>query len=248
MPTLAVLILTFNEEKNIKDCISSIPFADEIIVVDSLSADNTVSIAQSLGAKVFSKAMDQGFAAQRNFALEQTQAEWVLFLDADERITPELAKEIRCIVDNNKTGAYKILRENIIFGKMINHGAHKPDWCLRLCPRKAVKWEGLVHESAEVSEPLKKCSKSMLHYTYTSWEQYFEKMNKYTTLMAQKNIQKGKKAGFLDVLLRPIYGFIRMYFLRLGFLDGKLGFILSVLHGYYTFVKYIKLDKLLKDR
>lgn len=244
MAKLAVLILTFNEEKNIEACINSASFADEVIVVDSLSTDNTVAIAKSLGVTVCLQVMNAGFGIQRNFALAQTQSEWVLYLDADERITSELAIEIREIVDRGELCAYEILRENIVFGKKIYHGSHSPDWSLRLYPRTAIHWEGLVHEKACVTLPVARCKGIMLHYTYTSWEKYFNKFNQYTSLMAEKNFLDGKRASFKDIILRPLFGFVKMYFLKRGFQDGRLGFVLAIVHAFYTFVKYIKLDYL----
>jgi glycosyltransferase involved in cell wall biosynthesis len=244
MPALAVLILTYNEEENIADCINSARFADEIIVIDSLSTDNTVGIAQQMGAKVVSRAMSEGFASQRNFAISQTQADWVLYLDADERLTPGLVQEIAEIVKKNQRMAYEILRKNIVFGKPVYHGGNAPDWSRRLYPRDAIRWEGCVHECAIVNVPMQRCREAMIHYTYTSWEKYLRKFNQYTTLMAEKNFANGKRAGWQDLIFRPIIGFIKMYLFKRGFLDGKIGLILAVLHAFYTFVKYIKLDYL----
>ena len=244
MPTLAVLILTYNEEQNIVDCITSAHFADEIILIDSLSTDNTIILAQKLGARVISRPMTEGFASQRNFALNQTQADWVLYLDADERLTAELGQEIQGIIQKNQPMAYAILRKNRVFGQPVYYGGHAPDWSLRLYPRTAIHWEGLVHESAQVTIPIQHCREFMLHYTYTSWEKYFIKFNQYTTLRAERNFAAGKRTGLSDLIFRPIVGFLKMYFFKRGFLDGKLGFVLAVLHAFYTFTKYIKLDHL----
>ena len=241
---LSVLILTYNEEKNIADCISSALFADEIIVVDSGSDDQTIPIAEGLGAKVFVHPMTEGFGAQRNFALEQTQADWVFFLDADERITPDLADEICQIVNNNEQYAYNVLRINVLFGQVVKHGGHAPDYTLRFYPRTAIKWDGKVHDHPTVSLPVKKLTNHMMHYTYSDWEKYFSKFNQYTTLMAEQMYAKGKRARFSDLIVRPWVGFIKFYLLKSGWREGKLGFCLAVLHAFYTMVKYIKLDYL----
>lgn len=248
MPNLAVLILTYNEEKNIAACIESVRFADEIVIVDSGSVDQTIEIARQMGAKVAIRPMVDGFAAQRNFALEQTQADWVFYLDADERATPELAEEIQHIVRENRQAAYEILRQNLVFGKAVHHGGHAPDWSRRLYPRQAIHWEGRVHENAQVTLPIARCRASMLHYTYTSWEKYFTKFNQYTTLMAENNWAAGKRAGMTDLIFRPAFGFFKMYILKRGFLDGKMGLILAILHAFYTFTKYIKLDHLAQKK
>ena len=221
---LAVVILTKNEEKHIAACMASAAFADEILVIDSGSTMT-----------------DEGFAGQRNFALTQTQADWVLYLDADERITPELAAEIESVIQADKQACYAVKRWNIIFGQKMKHGDHGPDWCLRLFPRMQVRWDGVVHESPLTKLPQLKLAGAMHHYTYTDWVRYFDKFNQYTTLMARRMLDHGKRASFTDILLHPAFAFIRFYILRLGFLDGKQGFIFAVNHYFYTMIKYVKL-------
>ena len=136
MPRLAILILTYNEEKNIGPCMDSAAFADEIVVVDSGSTDQTAVIATEKGGKVVVHPMTDGFAGQRNFALTQTQAEWVFFLDADERLAPDVAEEVRRIMERGDAFAYEILRKNIVFGQPVFHGGHAPDWSLRFFPER----------------------------------------------------------------------------------------------------------------
>lgn len=240
MKKVAALILTYNEEENIADCIKSAAFADEVIVVDSGSNDNTQKIAESLGAKIYVHAMD-GFAEQRNFALQQTQADWVFYLDADERVTAAASREIKMLVEKDEAAAYEIKRINIVFGQMMKYGGHAPDYSLRLYPRQAVRWEGTVHEKVIVDLPIKKMEHPMNHYTYTDWDRYFVKFNQYTTLMAEKMHERGKTANVVDLVFRPWYAFFRFYILQLGFLDGKMGFVFAVFHGFYTFSKYVKL-------
>ena len=244
MAKLAVLILTFNEELHIEECMNSAAFADEIVVIDSGSTDRTVEMAENAGAKVAVRPMADGFAAQRNFALTQTDAEWVLFLDADERITEELAKEITSVVAQNEPVAYELLRYNFIFRQPMNHGVFRPDYSLRLYPRTAISWTGLVHEKAHVSCPVHRLKSKMLHYTYDDWERYFSKFNNYTTIMARKMYEEGKTASLAKLLFRPLWAFFRVYILQNGWRDGKLGLIFSINHFFYTFVKYAKLDYL----
>lgn len=242
LPKLAVLILTYNEEANITACVRSAAFADEIVVIDSGSTDRTVEIAAILGARCVSRPMSGGFAAQRNFALTQTEADWVLFLDADERITPELAAEIQTVIGQGGENGYEILRQNVLFGTPIQHGGFSPDYSLRLYPRHAISWQGVVHEQAIVTVPVQRLRCHMLHYTYTTWDRYFFKFNQYTTLMARQMFDKGKRANFLaDIVLRPHVAFFKTYVLKRGFLDGRLGFILAVYHFFYTMTKYVKL-------
>ncbi|MBR1697735.1 MAG: glycosyltransferase family 2 protein [Anaerovibrio sp.] len=242
MSDLAVIILTKNEEANIEDCIKSAMFANEIIVIDSGSTDTTREKAETLGVKFVEHPMDDdGFAGQRNFALTQTKAKWVFYLDADERLTQEAADEIREIVQSDRFDAYRIKRMNVLFGKLMKYGAHAPDWCVRLYPRDGVHWVGVVHERGETSLPLQDLNGVMHHHTYNEWNSYFRKLGQYTDMMAERMHQDGKKAGLGDLTLRPAYAFIRAYFIKRGFLDGELGLVFSILHGYYTFLKYLKL-------
>lgn len=240
MPKLAVIILTCNEQQNIAACLETVQFADEILVVDSGSSDDTIAIAEKCGARVINHPMES-FAGQRNFAAEQTDADWIFYLDADERLTNEAEVEIKEIVSKGEPAAYNIKRINFIFGQRMMYGAHSPDMSCRLFFKGTFKWHGMVHEIVEVTVPIKNMHCSMHHYTYNSWKPYFAKFDKYTTLMAQKMHEQGKKASFVDIIFRPPFAFFRAYILKLGFLDGKLGFIFSVFHGYYTFAKYIKL-------
>lgn len=242
MPKLAVIILTRNEEENIEAAIASAAFADEIIVIDSGSTDRTQELAEKMGARFITHPMDEeGFAGQRNFALTQTDADWVFYLDADERITPEAKSEIRQMVTKDEQLAYKIKRVNIVFGQAMKYGEHRPDWCARLFPRQAVQWTGVVHESPQTELPVSQLHFVLHHYTYTDWHRYFEKFNQYTDLMAQRMWEKGKRATFGDILLHPLFAFIRFYFLRLGLLDGKQGLIFALNHYFYTMTKYVKL-------
>ena len=248
MAMLAILILTYNVEANITECIKSAQFADEIVVIDSGSTDKTIEIATSLGVKCIFHSMREGFAAQRNFALTQTNAEWVMFLDADERITSELSDEIRSVISNQEAYSWEILRVNILFGQRVYYGGHSPDWSLRLYPRTAIRWEGSVHEKALVTLPVRKLKNTMLHYTYTTWDRYLFKLSQYTSLMAQQMFEHQKKARFIDIVFRPWFAFLRFYLLKSGWRDGKIGFIMAVFHGFYTMTKYVRLYTLHKQK
>lgn len=243
MATLAVIILTKNEEKNIKACVESASFADDILVVDSGSEDNTKLIAIKAGARFVHHPMgDDGFAGQRNFALQQVNTDWVFYLDADERITPEAEASIKKAIKSNEYCVYNIKRYQIVFGQMMRYGGHGPDFSMRLYPREAVHWQGVVHEHAEFGDLQVKLLDGILeHYTYTEWNAYYVKFNLYTTMMAEKMYHEGKRASFRDIILHPAFAFIRFYFLQQGFREGKLGFIFAVNHVFYTMVKYIKL-------
>ena len=242
---LSVLILAKNEEKNIADCIKSVSFADELIIVDSGSEDNTCFIAESMGAKVYQHNMDDdGFAGQRNFALEKAKYNWVLYLDADERVTQELAEEILEHIGQRSLSVAAVKRINVVMGKKMHYGVYRPDYAVRLFPKDSVYWTGMVHEKAVTELPVKELKSVVYHLCLTNWSQYFEKFNKYTDMMAKKMSKQGENINFFSMHLHALFAFFRMYILQLGFLDGKLGFILCQYHYFYTLTKYVRLEQL----
>ena len=243
MMSLAVLILTYNEEKHIADCIRSVAsLADEVIVIDSASNDATAALAEAAGARVVNHPMTDGFAAQRNFALAQTTADWVFYLDADERVTPELADALRRAVSEAADGkAYAMQRRNIAFGQAVNHGVLRPDRVVRLFPRLAVTWAGDVHERPVGEWSVAALPGFLRHYTYADWHRYFLKFNNYTTLWAEEAYKRGKRVNWLTAFLHANISFVQTYFFKRGFLDGWLGLVLCCFHFAYTLAKYVKL-------
>ncbi len=247
MNNLTIVILTKNEADNIIDCLDSLNGIGEILVVDSGSTDDTIQLAEAGGARTVYHAMDDdGFAGQRNFALSQVHTDWVFYIDADERLTAEAAAEIARCVSKGEHAVYSIVRHNVVFGQRMRHGAHAPDRCIRLFPVQGAHWEGEVHEGVHFSAllPQKTLQHTMLHYTYKSWQGYFDKFNRYTSLGAEKLAARGKKAGWAKLFLDPPFTFIKMYILKRGFLDGYLGFVMSVTAAMNVWVKYLKLQQL----
>lgn len=246
---LSVVIVARNEEKNIAECLGSVAFASEIVIVDDFSTDNTKSLSESLGAKVFQRAMAGDWGAQQTFAIEQATQPWILLLDCDERITPELAIEIRGRILSEEKTAYAIKRINHFKGIRVNHGVLRPDFVPRLMPREGSRVEGFVHPKIIFPYPLKKLRAPMLHFTYEKWSAYLNKFEKYTRLAAEKAFAEGKRAKFFkDIVFRPAFAFFKMYVLQGGFLDGKIGWILSVNHYFYTEMKYVRLFFLQRER
>lgn len=239
---LSVVIVARNEEKNIPACLDSVSFASEIVLVDDFSTDQTKDLAESLGAKVFQRAMAGDWGAQQTFAIKQATQPWILLLDCDERITPELAREIRERIRSGEKFAYAIKRINHFKGIRVNHGVLRPDFVPRLMPREGASVEGFVHQKIIFPYPLKKLREPMLHFTYEKWGPYLNKLEKYTRLAAEKAFAEGKRAKFFkDIVFRPAFAFFKMYVLQGGFLDGKIGWILSVNHYFYTEMKYVRL-------
>ena len=248
MAKISALILAKNEERNIEECIKTVLFCDEVLVIDDFSTDRTKAIAESLGARVMQRSMAGDWGGQQTFAIQNTKYEWVLFVDADERISEPLAKEIRAVVNNGKQNAYWIRRANKFHFNEATHGILRPDYVNRLFPAKNSYVEGYVHPEIKAPYPNKKLKHVMYHYTYDNWDQYFGKFNNYTRLAAEKYKKNGKSCSFFrDIVLRPLWAFFKIYILNLGFLDGKLGFIFSVNHYFYTMTKYVRLYYLYKS-
>ena len=249
MATVSVIILARNEEHNIHDCIKSVQFADEVLVIDDFSTDNTAAIAKKLGGSVIQHPLSGNWAQQRQFGISKSKSDWILFLDADERISEELAKEIQDVISKACKKSYLIHRRNKFHFNHATHGVLRPDEVLRLMPKDGITIEGAVHELILSMYPTEKLQHPMYHYTYDNWHQYFNKFNNYTTLSAEKYRDNGKSCSFFkDIILRPTWAFIKVYLLQGGILDGKMGFILSVNHYFYTMTKYVKFYYLLKSK
>ena len=244
---LTVVVLTYNEQNNIEECLKSAAFAEEILFIDGGSKDLTADIATRLGAKVLFHELNNDYASQRNFGIENASNDWIFMLDADERITKELAQEITSCVENNLDETYRVSRENhFIQGKCL-HGTLRPDYVERLFKKNGSCYEGIIHERLKTPYRLKKLRGRLIHYPYYDFESHLNKLNKYTTLLAKKYHEKGKKCYFVrDILIKPAFAFFKMYIIHGGFLDGKLGLEFCLLHYFYTFEKYLKLHSLNK--
>lgn len=241
MTTIAALIITYNEEENIEDCLESIKWVDEIVVIDSYSEDNTVEICYKYTEKVFLRKFDD-FASQRNYGLEKIESDWVLVVDADERVTGELKNEIDSILSSDSDiKAYEIPRKNYFLGRWIKHCGWYPDNTLRLFMTSIGKYRGKVHERPNIKGKIHKLKNPFIHYTYKDIGHYISKMNHYSTLSAYEMFYKGKRKSFIYAVIRFILDFLKKYIFQLGFLDGKPGFFVSFISAVYTFLKYAKL-------
>jgi glycosyltransferase involved in cell wall biosynthesis len=239
---LAVIILTFNEERHIEKTIASArQVADEIIVVDSGSKDRTVELAEKNGAKVFFRAWDDDFAAQRNFGAEQAAAGFVLHLDADERISPELAAAVKQAVGGKEQKIFSFYRKNLVFGHLCKYGEMKPDIVKRLYPRTGAQWEGKVHESLRSGLPTAMCKGALYHHTYEDWELFLNKVNKYTTIWARSAKEKGKRTSLAAAVGHGFFAFFKGFVLKGGFLGGLPVLVTCYMHALYTMMKYLKL-------
>jgi glycosyltransferase involved in cell wall biosynthesis len=244
--TLSIAVIAMNEEANLPRTLASIRWADEIILVDSGSTDATVQIARDFGARVFVEPW-KGFAAQKNFAIAQATGDWVLSLDADEEVSPELARQIRHLLDGEPPlNAYQIPRRNHFLGKPLRHGGYWPDLKLRLFRRGAAQFElRPVHETMKTEGAEGRLTAPLLHHCNATLEEYIEHMNRYSSegarLLAQSGCTSRSRPAFLwNMLLNPAATFIYNYFFRLGFLDGREGLLLHLNHSAYVHWKFIK--------
>jgi glycosyltransferase involved in cell wall biosynthesis len=241
--TLSIVMITLNEETNLRRTLDSVRWADEIIVVDSGSSDRTGEIARSYGAKVFIEEWN-GFAKQKNSALQKASSDWVLSLDADEEVESALADEIqKVLLANPGTAGFWVPRKNYFLGRWMRHGGFYPDRKLRLFRRGAGSFEErLVHEDVRLEGATANLKGHLLHHAYPSLESYIDHMNRYSSLGAQmvKGDAHRARISFLDVLVRPQLTFFYNYLLRLGFLDGREGLLLHLNHCVYVHWKYAK--------
>lgn len=247
--TLSVIIITKNEAAHIADCIASVRFADEIIVVDSGSTDGTRELAANLGAKVTLTQDWPGFGRQKNRALDLATCDWVLSIDADERVTPELAQTIQQELANPRAQAYKIARLSNFGGRWIRHSGWWPDHVLRLFKRGTARFKDVaVHESVQTSSAVATLDGYFLHYPYADLETFIAKINHYSSEAAAMMHARGKTTSVLGATGHAVWTFIRIYLIRRGFLDGKQGFILAAMGATGSFFRYNKLLLLQKNQ
>ncbi len=237
---LTVTIITYNEEENIMACLESVKWVDEIVVVDSFSSDRTVEICRDYTDKIFQHQW-QGYAKQKQMAVDYAKGPWVLILDADERLTPELKNEIIGTLSKTDYDGFYISRKNFFLEKWIRHSGWWPDHTLRLFRKGRVFLEDReVHEKVVVEGRVGYLKNPLEHYTYRTISDFVKKMENYSTLAAREIKRKSGRSGLFSITLRPVFTFIKMFFLRVGFLDGMHGLVLSMLYCYYTFLKYAK--------
>ncbi|MBI4776427.1 MAG: glycosyltransferase family 2 protein [Deltaproteobacteria bacterium] len=241
---VSVIIITHDEERNIADCLDSVKWAGEVLVVDSHSADRTLELCRQRGAKVYVETW-KGYAAQKNSALDKAEKTWVLSLDADERVTPELVEEIREVLHrSNSMDGYSIPRKNHFAGHWIRHGGWYPDRTLRFFRRNRGRFEErAVHEKVVIQGKTSDLQNPILHYTYRDISDFLRRSDRYSSLSAREYATR-RITGPLRMLGHAMYTFLDMYVFKLGFLDGYYGFLLACLYSHYTFAKYAKLKEL----
>lgn len=249
-PRLSVILITHNEAGNIAECLASVAFADERIVVDSGSTDGTVEIARSLGAQVVVTPDWPGFGVQKNRALALATGAHVFSIDADERVTPELAASIRRVVAGGSAEAgYELSRLSNFCGQWMRHGDWYPDRVLRLFRREAGRFSNdLVHERLIVDGRIARLEGELQHYSMPTLESALDKMNRYSSGRAVDKIAAGRRGGLGSALAHGLWAFLRCYILRLGCLDGRLGLVLAIYVAEGTYYRYLKMGLLAPQR
>jgi glycosyltransferase involved in cell wall biosynthesis len=244
---LSVVIITLNEERNLEDCLASVSFAGEIVVLDSGSKDRTREIAERHRARFFMRPFDN-FASQKNAAMEKAVHGWILLLDADERITPELQEEILNVIQKkDAANGYFIRRVNHMFGGPMRYGASWGDKQLRLVKKGRGVFQGIIHERVRAEGRTAQLQHPMLHYSTQDLGDYLKRFSLYTSLEAQRFYEDGKRPTWFHLYLKPVLEFVYFYFFRLGFLDGERGLQYQVLSSYYTYFKYLKTLELFRE-
>lgn len=241
--TVSAVIITRNEEAMLADCLQSVAFADEIVVVDSLSSDRTVEIARAHGARVLETTDWPGFGPQKNRAIELATGDWILSIDADERVTPELASEIRAAVQSaDAVAGYQLSRLSRYCGRYMRHSGWFPDHIIRLFRRGRARFsDDLVHERVIVDGAVGRLNGLLLHESFGSLEQVLDKVNRYSSLSARQMAAAGKRGSLVGAVLHGLGAFVRTYLLKAGFLDGREGFMLAVSNAEGAYYKYLKL-------
>ncbi|ODS24352.1 benzoate transporter [Candidatus Endobugula sertula] len=242
---ISAVIITLNEEKNILRCLTSVAFCEDIVVIDSGSTDETVTIAQNMGARTLFRDW-LGFGPQKQFAVEQAKYDWVLCIDADEVVSEALYHSIRKIdLKNTAFAGYLMPRRNHFLGKALKHGEGYPDLSLRLFNRQTGQWsQDSVHEKVKVNGQIEKLTGDLLHFSEETIASYLHKQNRYTSLQAQMLFDRQAPCNTSQCITSPLVRFIKLYFLRLGFLDGLPGFIHITIGCFNAFCKYSKLLEL----
>ena len=241
MNAVTACIITRDEEVHIAACIATLGFADEILVVDSLSRDRTVELARQAGARVLEQEF-LGHVRQKQLAVEQAAHDWVFCIDADERVSVELRAEIERVLRAPDAAGYEVNRHTFYLGRYIDHGGWWPEWRLRLFDRRRGSWSGTdPHDHVRVEGNVVRLSGELTHFNYRDLAQHVLKINSYSAIIAERRVEQGERFSLFRLVTRPPLRFLRMYLLKGGFRDGLRGFLVAWMGAFYVFMKYAKL-------
>ncbi|OGG09142.1 hypothetical protein A2154_03745 [Candidatus Gottesmanbacteria bacterium RBG_16_43_7] len=233
---ITAMVLTRNSADSLTDCLGSLTFCDEIIVIDDNSTDATVMVAQKAGARVYRRALGANFSAQRNFGLSKAKDGWVIFVDSDEVVSSKLADEISVSVSSSAFVAYRLKRTDFIFGRLLKHGETGNIFLIRLAKKNAGLWISPVHETWEIKGTVGRLKSPLMHYPHPTISQFLSDINEYSTLRARDLFSRREKSSYFTVLISPAAKLIQNYFMKLGFMDGIAGLMHALIMSFHSFL------------
>jgi glycosyltransferase involved in cell wall biosynthesis len=240
-PSLSIALITRNERQNIVECLASVAWADEIVVVDQASDDGTAELARDAGARVIDAPEWKGFGPQKNIAVDACRSDWILALDADERVSPALQAEIRAALASGQHAVYEVPRSSSYCGRFMRHSGWSPDYVRRLFRRGAARFSGdRVHERLLTDEHVGRLQQPLIHYSFRSMDDVLDKINRYSSESAQMLVERGARPGLSTALAHGLAAFVRTYILKRGFLDGRHGLMLAISNAEGSYYRYVK--------
>jgi glycosyltransferase involved in cell wall biosynthesis len=248
MEKISVVVLTHNDEDKIVDCLETLAFADELIVIDDKSVDRTIDLCAQFTETIFVREMHGNFSNQRNYALNLVHNNWILFIDSDERVNKNLKNEILKAVKDKNTQGYFLKRVDFMWGRKILHGEGGSVKLLRLAKKGSGKWHGKVHEEWKIEGVVKDLKEPLIHIPHKSVREFINEVDEYSTLRALELKESGKKVNFLSIILYPVAKFLQNYFLRKGYKDKVPGFLYAMIMSFHSFLVRAKLYLYLKDK
>ncbi|OGM31052.1 hypothetical protein A2630_00050 [Candidatus Woesebacteria bacterium RIFCSPHIGHO2_01_FULL_44_10] len=240
---ISAVVLTRDNATVIERCLTSVRWAEEVVVIDDFSVDKTVGIAKKFGGRIFRRHLNNDWAAQRNFALRQAQGKWVLFIDSDEVVSPALRDEILNLQFTiyNQFSSFKIQRRDVLWGRKLKYGESGNIKLLRLAKRSAGKWQRAVHEYWDVKGRVGTLKNELVHYPHQTLKQFITQINFHSSLHAKENAKEGKKSSIIKIITYPVFKFFLNYILRLGLLDGIHGFVAAAIMSWHSFIAWSKM-------
>lgn len=238
---ISIVVLTHNDEKRIVDCLESLNFADELIIVDDNSSDRTVELSQRFTKKIFVRPLNNNFANQRNFAFNLVHNQWVLFIDSDEFVSEKMKEEIQKKIKLNDIDGFYVKRYDYMWGKKILHGEAGNVRLLRLAKKDSGKWKGRVHEKWKVLGNTAELSSPLIHVPHQTVKEFVDDINEYSTVRTYELYEEGKEVNFFSIIFYPVAKFVQNYIVRRGYIDGIPGFLYAAMMSFHSFLVRAKL-------
>ncbi len=233
---LSIIVLTHNDELRIVDCLENLTFADELIIIDDNSQDRTVELCKQFTRNIYVRSLNSNFSNQRNFALNHAKSKWVLFIDSDELISPDLAKEIKKVIESKEYAGYYLKRYDFMWGKKLKYGEVGSVRFMRLARKESGKWYGKVHETWRVVGRTSELNNSLKHVPHSTVFDFVKDIDEYSSLRSEEQREKGKKASAFQIVAYPTAKFIQNYIFRRGYKDGVAGFVYAMLMSFHSFL------------